>query len=736
METVAAPVGSASKVSPPAAVELGGAGESGRASRDDALLSCLVIVSRIFGHPKSPEALAAGLPLPTEGMTPPLFVRAAERIGLSATIRRRAFSALTPLNLPCVLLLRRHGACILLRFVDKRTAEVMTPDSMDGVQRLPRSELEAQYDGGIIVVRPRVRLDARSSDLLAFAPRSWFWGSLFRFAPIYGEVILAAFILNALAVALPLFTMAVYDRVVPNRAFDTLWVLAIGILVTLGFTFLLQTLRGLFLERVGRTLDSKLSARVFEQVMSMRLASMPQSSGALAARIQHFEAVREFLTAATMTAIVDLPFVFVFLLVISLVAGPVVIVPAFMIPLAIVGSLICQAPMARALGASYRENQQKHATLIEAIGGIETVKTCNAEGRLQRDWDAYVKASANSTMRSRGWQMVAMNLVGASIGLTSVGILIWSVYRSADGLMTTGAMIAASMLGSRAMAPVAQIVGLVVRFGQFRVALRGLNELMRLPTERPVGKIFLRRPKVDGAIEFRNVDFRYPGQAVKALDGISFRIAAGERVGIVGRIGSGKTTIERLIMGLYEPEEGAVLVDGTDIRQTDPADLRSNIGCVLQDARLFFGSIKDNISLGAPYVDEQSILKAAEVSGVDAFVKRHPHGYDLQVGEGGHNLSGGQRQAVAIARALLMDPPILVLDEPTASMDNSSETAFKTELMRILPGKTLVLVTHRNSMLSLVDRLIIMDNGKVVADGPKTTVMDALNTGRVRAVQS
>jgi ATP-binding cassette subfamily C protein LapB len=283
------------------------------------------------------------------------------------------------------------------------------------------------------------------------------------------------------------------------------------------------------------------------------------------------------------------------------------------------------------------------------------------------------------------------------------------------------------------MAPLGQIAGLIVRFHQSWTSLKGLNRLMELPVERPQGKVFLRRPRIDGGIEFRNVVFKYPNAQTPALDGVSFRIQPGERVGIVGRIGSGKTTIERLVLGLFEPSEGAVLVDGTDIRQLDPTDLRQSMGCVLQDPHLFFGSVKDNITLGAPYVDEESFLRAATLAGVDHFVRQHPSGYDMPTGENGRYLSGGQRQSVAVARALLLNPPILVLDEPTSSMDNSTENTFKSRLGEIVPGKTVLLVTHRNSMLSLVDRLIVLDRGKVVADGPKAGVLDALMKGRIRA---
>jgi ATP-binding cassette subfamily C protein LapB len=703
--------------------------------RDDPLLLCLVIMSRIYGVPKSPTALAAGLPIPPSGIPPELFPRAADRIGLCATIVRRPFNAISALSLPCVLLLKDGQSCVLLRRVDAKLAEIASPDNLDGTNHVSLRDLADRYTGTLIVVRPKIRMDSRSTDLAAPPPRSWFWGSVFTFTPIYLEVIVAAILLNTFAIASPIFTMIVYDRVVPNQAFDTLHVLALGVGLAFGFDFILRTLRGYFLDRAGKDLDKKISAKIFEQILGIKMAAGPTSSGAFASNIREFETLRDFFTSASMAALVDMPFLVLFLLVIYLIGGPVVLVPAVIIPTVILLSIIVQIPMRRAVERSYRESAQKHATLVETINGLDSIKACSAEGRRQRDWNGYVAASAASAMQSRFWSSISVNFTLLASNIATVGTIVWGVYRTAEGDMTTGAMVAVSMLTSRAMAPLAQIAGLIVRFHQSWTSLKGLNRLMDLPTERPAGKIFLRRPNIEGAIEFRNVKFKYPGQPALALDGVSFKINPGERVGIVGRIGSGKTTIERLVVGLYEPEDGAVLIDGTDIRQLDPADLRLNIGCVLQDGGLFFGTVKDNITLGAPYVDEAQIHRAAAVAGVDSFIKGHPLGFDLPVGEGGRMLSGGQRQSIVIARSLLMDPPVLVMDEPTSSMDNSTETAFKNRLGEILAGKTLLLVTHRNSMLSLVDRLIVIDGGKVVADGPKATVLDALMKGRITAAK-
>ncbi|MET1027606.1 MAG: type I secretion system permease/ATPase, partial [Dongiaceae bacterium] len=712
---------------------------SGPVMREDALLSCLVILTRLFGNPKSPVALAASLPIGDDGMTPDLFMRAADRASLSANKIRRPLEKIEAMSLPAVLLLTEKRAVVMLSVPKKGMVEVATPDNLDGTQSVPLEVLTQLYTGQVLLVRPKIRLDTRSSDLTEAAPRNWFWSEVMKYTPLYLEVVLSALLINLFAIASSIFSMQVYDRVVPNKAEETLWMLVIGIMLIYGFDFVLKTLRAYFLDKAGKALDRKVSSAIFEHILSIRMAAGPQSAGAFASNVQSYETLRDFFTSASLSAMIDLPFVLVFLVIIGLIAGPVVAVPAVMIPIVILVSILVQFPMKRAVERSYRESAQKHATLVESINGLDAIKAASAEGQMQRDWDGYVAASSSSAATSKMWSTLGINFVMLASNIATTGVILFGCYRifastpTGDIHMTTGALVAASMLTGRAMAPLGQIAGLIIRFHQSWTSLKGLNRLMALPVERPRGKVFLRRPIIEGAIEFRNVSFKYPGSQTNALDGVSFRISPGERVGIVGRIGSGKTTIERLVLGLFEPSDGAVLVDGTDIRQLDPTDLRQNIGCVLQDAHLFFGSVKDNITLGAPYVDEESVLRAATLAGVDQFVRQHPLGYDMPVGEGGRMLSGGQRQSVAVARAMLLSPAILLLDEPTSSMDNSTENAFKSRLGEIVQGKTILLVTHRNSMLALVDRLIVLDRGKVVADGPKAGVLDALMKGRIRA---
>lgn len=702
------------------------------AAVDDPLLGCLVALTRLLERPVSAQALVAGLPLPNGLLTPELFPRAAERAGLSARLLRRSLSSIDGLVLPCVLLLRDRRAVVLVRRPGPGLLEILPADSIDGSVTVSLDELTARYSGYAFFAKPTVGFAQRERELLPERHGHWFWSTISRQWSIYAEVLVAACLINCFAIATSLFAMNVYDRVVPNNALETLWVLTVGILIVLVFDFLLKTLRGYFVDSAGKIADIKLASRIFEHVMGIRMAARPRSAGAFASHLREFETLRDFFTSATMTSLVDVPFLLLFVSIIWMIGGIVAIVPLLGIPVVIGVGLLLQVPLNRVVRRTFKEASQKHGVLVEAINGLETIKSVGAEGRMQRAWETFVGATAESANRSRLLSAVTVNFAGFISNLVYVGVIVVGVYEIAAGRLTTGALIACSILAGRAMAPLGQVAGVLTRFHQAKTALDTLNGIMRLPVERPPDRIFVHRPDIKGAIELKSASFTYPGQKLPALSDVSFRIAAGERVGLIGRIGSGKSTIEKLVLGLYEPDSGSVLIDGTDVRQIDPADLRRSIGCVPQDIVLFHGSIRDNITLGAPFADDAAVLRAAAVAGVEDFVTRHPAGYDLNVGERGESLSGGQRQSVAIARALLLDPPILVLDEPTSAMDNGAESRFMQRVARELADRTVLLVTHRASLLALVERLIVMDGGRIVADGPKDKVLKALASGQIR----
>ncbi|MBU0499239.1 MAG: type I secretion system permease/ATPase [Gammaproteobacteria bacterium] len=695
-------------------------------------MECLVALTKLQHKPFSTDALKAGLPLVDNKLTPTLFVRAADRAGLAARIMKRPLEEISSFVLPAVLLLKKNQATILLKVNHKQNmAVVIHPASGMGEKTLRLDKLKRAYSGVAIFVQPQFRYDDRAPSLISGVGRHWFWSVLGDSWKIYRDVLVASLLINLFALASPLFMRNVYDRVVPNNAEETLWVLAIGVSIVYGFDILMRLLRGYFIDVAGKKTDIRVSAAIFERVMGLKMESRPASVGAFANNLREFESVRDFITSATIATLIDLPFILIFIVVIALIAGPLALVPIIAVPLILLYGLMVQKPLRQAAENTYRASAQKNATLIESLSGMETIKFLGAEGPLQRKWEKSVAHIASWGAHSRLISSSTVNFAVAVQQLASVAIIVGGVYLIIAGDLSMGSLIAVTLLNGRAMAPMGQVANLSTRYFQARTALDSLNRIMQMPVERPEGVSFLSRPELKGNIEFDDVAFKYPNQENACLRKISFRIAAGERVGVIGRIGSGKTTINKLIQGMYHAQEGAVRIDGTDIRQIDPADVRRNIGYVPQDIVLFYGSVRDNITYGAPYVDDKSILQAAKLAGVSNFVDYHPLGFDMPVGERGELLSGGQRQAIAVARALLLDPNILLLDEPSNSMDNTSEEIVRGNLRKVMEGKTVIIVTHRASLLDLVDRLIVVDNGRLVADGPKQKVLEALRDGRI-----
>jgi ATP-binding cassette, subfamily C, bacterial LapB len=700
----------------------------------DPLLGCLVILTRIEHNPFAPETLIASLPLVDNKLTPELFIRAAERAGLSAQLVTRKLAEISPLVLPAVLLLKNKQACVLVDINQKKGfAKIIQPESGEGETTVLLSELERQYIGYSIYTRPSYRFDLRTDEGFKERPKSWFWGVIAKTWPLYTEVLAASFFINLFTIASSLFVMNVYDRVVPNNAIDTLTVLAIGVLTVFVFDFTLKMLRGYFIDIAGKKSDVLLSSMIFEQMMGIKMEVRPESVGNFANNMQQFDSFRDFFTSTTISALIDLPFVLFVLVIVYLIGGPVVYVPVIAVPIVLLVGLLIQRPLNRIVKESYRYSGQKHAMLIESLAGVETIKSLSAESTLQRKWEHVVGMSAKLSTKIRSLSLTAINFSAFIQQIAGVVVVIVGVHLIGEGEMTMGALIACTILTGRALAPLSQVAGLITRYHQSTAALQSLDNVMKMPTDRLRGKTPLHRPILLGDIEVKNVKFLYPRQSVPALDNVSFKISAGEKVGIIGRIGSGKTTIEKLILGLYQAQEGTVLMDGTEISQLDPAACRRNIGYVPQDLVLFYGTVKDNIVYGAPFVDDRAVLKAARIAGVTEFVARHPQGFDMPVGERGEKLSGGQRQAIAVARALILDPPILVFDEPTNMMDNRTEEVFKNSLESICKDKTMILVTHKGSLLSLVDRLILMDGGKIIADGPRDLVLKALAEGKLHA---
>ena len=703
----------------------------------DELLQCLVIFTKLHNNPYSADALTIGLPV-KDGeeielfslkSSKSLFSRAASRAGFASTLVRKDLDQISPLVLPCILMLRGKKACILQSFSeDKKMANIITPDLSTGTSTIETSKLKDEYLGyAYYLKREFVPEDTSSTKLIDAGNDHWFWGTLKRSKKIYLDVVVASFIINLFVLASPLFTMNVYDRVVPNNAVETLWVLALGVSVVYGIDLFLKFVRSYFLEIAGKKSDIIMSSILFERVMDMKFSNKPKSVGSFASNLKEFDTVRNFFSSASLAAIVDLPFALIFLIVTYFIGSYLVLVPIVIMVAILCYTFFIKDPLQNAIKSTFEASAMKNGILIESLSSLETIKTLGASGHVQWNWEEATGEIANRSIKSKIITTSITTVTSFLVQLNTIAIIVLGVYMIQDTHLTMGGLIAAVMLSSRAIAPMGQVASLAANFEQTKTAYQSLSKIMQMPVERPEGKKFVRRNSFDGKIEFKNVSFTYPDTTKGSLDRINFVIQPGEKVGIIGRNGSGKTTLQKIILGLYAPTEGSVLIDGIDINQIDPADLRRNIGYVPQDVVLFKGTVRENIVQKAPYVDDMQIIKAAKVSGVDEYVNAHPLGFDMPVFERGDGISGGQRQSIAVARAFLLDSPIILLDEPTNSLDNTVESKLKANLKVNTVNKTMILVTHRTSMLDLVDRLIVMDNGKILLDGPRDEVLARLS---------
>lgn len=698
----------------------------------DPLLDCLIEVARLHGQGATRASLSAGLPLqPQEPLPLALAERAAARAGLATRVQRLPLSDIDALTLPAILILQDNKACVLLGREGEQHWRILLPETGQGAITLTTEALQARFTGVVLFARPHFRFDERTPEVKATRSGHWFWGPVLAQRFVYRDVLWAALLINLFALAFPIFSMNVYDRVVPNHATETLWVLAIGVTLVLCSDLFIRMLRSHFVDEASARIDVQISASLMERVLGMRLENRPQSVGSFAANLRGFEQVRDFIASSTVTALIDLPFALLFVGVMAWISPWLVLPVIGVFVLILVLGYVFQHRLHELSQSSYQAAAQRNATLIESLTGIETIKSQGAESLIQSRWERANQYLSTLNVKMRSMSATAMYSTATLQQFVSVCVILIGVYLISERQLTMGGMIAATMLAGRALAPAGQIVGLLMQYQGARTAMTSLEQIMAQPVERPEGSHFIQRPEFKGEIEFRHVSFAYPGQQGNSLDDVSFKINPGERVALIGKVGSGKTTLQKLIMGLYQPTAGAILFDGIDMRQLDPADVRRNLGCVSQDITLFYGSLRENITFGMPHARDDAIVAAAETAGLSEFVQRHPQGFDMQVGERGELLSGGQRQGVGIARAVLHNAPLLLLDEPTSAMDFSTEALVTQRMQAFTEGKTVVLVTHRTSMLSFVDRVIVVDQGKIVADGPRERIMQALAAGRI-----
>ncbi len=700
-------------------------------SGNDALSDALLFLAAHHGRALSREALLAGLPTLTGRLSIELVGRAAKRAGLETDMTKRAVADIPALVLPAVLLMQDGSTRIVLSIDHKnRSAVVINPSTNAPSDTQHFSALKNQYTGYTIFARPVAMADARATAVGDTPRPHWFWSVVRRFWTNYSHVAIAAFIVNTLALASPLFIMSVYDRVIPNGAIASLIALSIGMLIAVVFDFVLRVVRSRIIDMTGKKLDVVLASDIFEHVLSLKMAQRPTSVGVLANQIREFDSVREFFTSGTVVSLTDLVFAVLFVGVLFLIAGPLAWIPLLMLPLMIVIGLVIQFPLGRAMRRLQGESAARHGVLVESLSAIETVRATGAEARMQTAWERSVAATARSGEDVHFWASLALTSANSAQQITYLLMAIVGVFLILDGKLSVGALVASTMLAGRVLAPIAGIAAVITRATQTFITLKSLNRVMSLERERPPERTYVSRRIEAGRVTFDNVTFRYPNGAENALEKVSFRIGAGERVGIIGRVGSGKTTIGRLLTAFYEPQDGRVFVDDIDARQYDPADLRAGVGFALQDIDLFFGKLRDNIALGKPEASDEEVIAAARLAGVERFIAGHPLGYDMPIAEGGRSLSGGQKQAIGLARVLIRRPKIVFLDEPTAHFDIGSEAEFLERLNALAAENlTIMISTHRLSLLSFVERLLLFDRGRLIADGPRDKVIAMLQAG-------
>lgn len=700
---------------------------SGATTLHDALQACLRAVLTFHEQGMSIASLRSrlgGNAMWSEGT----LVEAADSLGYDVE-HGRIDPALPSLPmLPAICYTHEGTALAVLAMESETRVLVVDPEQSEKPAQVETRDLYARLSGNTLsLMRRGLASVAGDQPIKAAVSRHghWFWGPILRLRWVYLQVALAALLVNVFALASSVFSMIVYDRVIPNNAIDTLIALLIGVTIIFFSDFIIRTVRGYFLDLASSKADAAIADSLFEQILDAQIQTRRGSTGALASTMKEFESIRDFLTSATLTTFIDVPFAILFLAVIWMIGGPMAYVPMVAIPVMLLAGLAVQPQLRKLTQESQQDGHHKHAILVETISGLETIKSLGAGALMRRRWQDAVVHQSHIGLKSRMLAQLATNVANMSQQFVQVLVVTVGAFLVQKGELGFGAIIACTILSGRAIAPIAQITQLLTRMNQTMVSYRALSQLMHHEREHAHGRVYMTRPDFKGAIEFRNVTFTYPGASSPTLQGVSFTINAGERVAIVGKVGSGKTTVSKLILGLYTPDSGSVLIDGVDVRQLDPADLRSVLGVVLQEVWLIGGTIKQNIALGGNHPTDEEILRAAQIAGVDDFVRQHPEGYGLRLGERGEGLSGGQRQAIAVARALLGSPKVLLFDEATSAMDMNSEAALLQRLSREIQSATFVTITHKSSLLQVVGKIIVMDQGRVITQGTPEQLMRA-----------
>ncbi len=704
------------------------AGVSDVSREGDPILEIVRYLAHAWRKTDSRAYLTAGLPLTDGRMTYDLIGPALARIGVTVHAVRRPLRDLEEFEMPAIIEGGAAGLLVVLSREGRKAYRCFDP-AIGGERLVDARGLKPREKRDVLVVTPNYEAVNEASGTRFARSGHWFAAVALGHRRSLVYVLIAATLINLFAIAFPLFSMNVYDRVLPNSATSTLWVLAIGLVLVLVFDTLLKLARGAVIEHVGRRMDFVLSSALFDRVLNSRMEARPNSTGAFVNRIAQYEVLRDFLSSSTLVMFVDVLFLGVFAYIIAYLVGWLVAFPLIAGAIGIVVSLVIGTMSGKWVKSALSESSARNAILVEALTSSQSVKAARAEGQMLKRWEDSVLASSETQSRIKWYQSLATNLTAVLSQLSMAAIIVGGTYLFAEHKISMGAIIAAMMLSNRLIAPISMISSTLLKTRAAMEAYRSVDSIMNLPDERSAASATSTRVVRQGRVAFNKVRFAYPDSKTFVIDGVSFAIEAGEKVGIIGRIGSGKTTLGRLMLRFHPATEGEILVDGADIDQFHPADLRRSIGLVLQDPELFNGTVRQNILLSDPGASEEQVIAAAQRAGVDVFVARHPQGYDMPVGERGILLSGGQRQAVALARTMLVEPKILFLDEPSSSMDLATERQLIKHLEASLtPEQTVLIATHRYSLLSLVTRLMVIENGNLIADGPRDAVLAQLRS--------
>ncbi|MCK5294846.1 MAG: type I secretion system permease/ATPase [Arcobacteraceae bacterium] len=715
-----------------------------RKHKESSVLDALVLFSKLHGKPYSAEVLSEGLPI-AEGESSPklfsvkpsssraLFSRAAKRAGFETSIAKLSLDDLSSLALPCIILLKTAdsdevNACILESFDDIREhANIIIPEIGDLVSTVKYEDLKVEYFGMAFFLKREFRFESEDFKLIDNKQKHWFWDTIHTIKYIYKDVLLASLVINLFMIATPIFTMNVYDRVIPTAAFDTLWIFALGVIVVYIIDLGLRFVRTYLLEVAGKKADIIMSSIIFEKVMDLKVSVIPKPIGSFANVLKEFESIRSFMASSTIAILIDLPFVFIFLLTIYFVAGPLVWVTIVSIVILILYTLSVKDKMLESVKETAGASSLKNGVLIESIANLETIKSLNALSLSQYKWEEATGEIADKGIKTKTLSAAIGTVSGFVAQLNTVLLIIFGAYMVDSQTLTTGALVATVIMSGRALGPMGQVAGMIAYYQHIVSAYESIENVMSLESEHPSDKQFVRRPAFKGNIEFKNVTFSYPGTEQKQLMNLNFKIKKGEKVAILGKVGSGKSTIQKLLLGFYYQDEGSVLIDGIDVKQIDPVEIRANISYMAQEIVLFAGTARSNMLMKNHKASDEDLLEAATVSCANEFINKHPKGFELPIVEKGDNLSGGQSQSIALARTVLDDSSLFILDEPTKSFDRGTANKVLHNMKKFLDDKTLILITHNPTDLFLVDRVIVMDSGRIIMDGKKEDILEKMS---------